>query len=149
MANIATVQAYCRDLRLGRATPWRFHGRSHQLRFQALSDVQGASAHCAGTVARPNGQELAQELRAARVGQHCGKLALDAFELRCNPPLPQRGIAGALYRRVHGALAFAQPRHSEFDIAEQTPTTHYLVHMSVTCPACADSYCIQTSSGER
>jgi hypothetical protein len=26
-----------------------------------------------------------------------------------------------LYRRVHGALAFAQPRHAEFAIAEQTP----------------------------
>src|ERR1700692_818804 len=121
MANIATVQAYCRDVRLGRATTWRFHGRRRQLRFQALSDVQGASAHCAGTVARPNGQELAQEFRAARVGQHCGKLALDAFEFRCDPALPQRGISGALYWRVHGALAFAQPRHPEFDIAEQTP----------------------------
>ena len=83
--------------------------------------MQGTSPHCAGTVARPNGQELAQEFRAARVGQHCGKLALDAFEFRCDPALPQRGIAGALYRRVQGALAFAQPRHPEFDIAEQTP----------------------------
>src|SRR6202047_3571279 len=120
MANIATVQAYCRDVRLGRATAWRFHGRSRQLRFQALSDVQGTSPHCAGAVARPNGQKIAQELRAARVRQRCGKLALYAFEFRCDPALPQRGIAGALYRRVHGALAFAQPRHPEFYIAEPT-----------------------------
>jgi hypothetical protein len=85
MVNIATVQAYCRDVRLGRATTWRFHGRSRQLRFQASSDMQGTSPHGVGIVARPNRQKLAQALRAARVGQHCGKLALHTFEFRCDP----------------------------------------------------------------
>jgi hypothetical protein len=55
----------------------------------------------------PMGKSLLRS-SALRVGQYCGKLALDAFEFRCDSALPQRGIAGALYRRVQGALAFAQ-----------------------------------------
>jgi len=65
----------------------------------------------------PMGKSLLRSSALRRVGQHCGKLALDAFELRCDPPAGRSvALPEPCTGESHDALGiYATRGHSEFD----------------------------------